>query len=185
MKKYLTIILFIISFVICGCSSDGIPEISGKINILGSDFSKYQIRHSRNIFGPDENSRFVATDKSIGNFYLSNADDFYYYYKWSRLNTNEIIGVHNNKIMVHLLTTAGFKQVKHYLPNAALDVNPKRYKLEKNRDDIEIFVWEFDNGYLALYVLVADGWQFYEQQVINVLYVKDKKYLPLNNPIKS
>lgn len=184
--KRLLLFLLSICFILSlsGCSSDGIPEVSGKINIINSDFSKYQIRYGNRIYGPDENARFVATDKSIGNFYLSNVEDLLFYRKWGGSSPNEIIGAKDNKILVHALTSRGFKQVKNFIPNSALDISPKQYKLEKDRNDIQLYVWEFDNGYLALHVLVAEGWAFYEQQVLNAVYVKNKKYLPLDNPVK-
>lgn len=176
MKKIIAIILCSISFIICGCFSDDIPGVPGKLPILNIDFNAYKIRHSRNLYGPDENIAIHLTS----NCFLTNIDDLYLYDKSGY--DSGFFGVKDNKVHFYTHYVSNIKYVKDFLPNSALKIYPKRYKLLKDHD-YEAFVWEFDNGYLALHVITIPNWEFYNQIVKQVVYVKNKKYLHLQNPI--
>lgn len=177
MKKILALILCSIIFITCGCFSDDIPDVPGSITIFNTDLDAYKIRNSRTLFGPEENATLVAKT----NYYLSNVDDLVFYTKTG--HHYGVLGTKDNKIYINAHVVRGSQPVKNFLPNSALSIYPKRYKLLKDHDDIEAFVWEFDNGYLALYVMTIPNWEFYNQIVMQAVYARNKKYLPLSNPI--
>ena len=179
-------IMCIITMIVCGCFSDGIPEIPGKIKTIDTTFSQMKIRYGYSLL---EDSQDLAWKKLAqaraceGGYELQNVDELDFYLHAQ--GRHALIGIKDNEIMFY-----GYKspihsaRVKNYLPANAVDVKPKIIKLYDNPNNrinpnVNLYVWEMENGYLTMYVhVLAPQQPYYEQFPDSIAYFKNKKYFP-------
>lgn len=182
MKKFLVTIMCIVTMIVCGCFSDGIPEIPGKIKTIDTTFSQMKIRYGYSLLEDSKDlawKRLAQARACTGGYELQNVDELNFYLHAQ--GRHALIGTKDNEIMFY-----GYRnpilsaRVKNYLPANAVDVKPKVIKLYDNPNtNVNLYVWEMENGYLTMYVYVlAPQYPYYEQYPDYIAYFKNKKYLP-------
>ena len=147
-----------------------IPEISQNAQYIGQNIDVLQARYS--LVGPDISN----SDWAENLFGISGTDSLNVYRDFSG-SSMEFYGAKNGEIVFYGRTNIqANRQIKDYLLDENLFAEPAKYSFKAS---VQAYVWKVRNGYMILYTVPVDGFEFYDQYLAGrLLYIKDLTYLP-------
>ncbi|MBE6671874.1 MAG: hypothetical protein E7593_06695 [Ruminococcaceae bacterium] len=180
LKRAITFLIAIIVCYnfLCSCNKNNmysIPKIPTTNSKLDANFEILKIRTGYSLSGPSK----IWRSNSESFLYLKNLEDVDCYMNTS--SKNELLGVKNNNIVFFgIYGYTSSTVVKDFLADNALTTEPAIYTIQEN-SSLNSYVWQLNNGYMAIIVMPINNRNFYDQPVYSVVYVANLSYLSYIN----